>query len=168
MKNDYVKTLLYAYAHLPKIIKRLDQIVLKKALGSMKDFSSCTKQCEKIVGLTIQKALLVELNHYLERAISRLTKEEMDMLDYRYFGTYHSQSPFNISTYSRNYYRKQQKLLKDISDNLRWLGKRDDWFEKRCLRVPFIRKLYQAVKKKDERFLIEGLSRWNYKSKMVA
>ena len=156
MKSDYVKTLLHSYVHLPKIIIRINQVVLKKALNSMKDFSSCLTQCERIVNLTTQKAILTKAKYYLERAISRLTEDEKDFLDYKFFRTNLSEYTLKINSNSRNYYRVQQKIINTIGENLGFLGKTDEWFEKYCLKVPFLKKMYVAVKRRDESFLITG------------
>lgn len=167
MKSDYVKTLLHAYEHLPKITRRIDEIVLKKALSSMTNYSFCEKQCEKIVNLTVQKALMIETKYFLDRAMSRLTREEKEMLDYKYFRRYHK---YNLSAKDftcRNYFRKQQKLIKTIGDNLTWLNKGNEWFEKRCMRIPFIRKVYHAVKTHDEAFLLSGMVRQNSLQKVA-
>jgi len=161
MKSDYVKTLLYAYEHLPKITKRIDEIVLKKALASMTNYYFCEKQCVKIVNLTVQKALMIETKYYLDRAMSRLMREEKEMLDYKYFKRCPRYNLAQEDFTSRNYFRKQQKLIQTIGDNLSWLNKGNEWFEKRCMIIPFIRKVYNAVKYHDEQFLLSGMVRQN-------
>ena len=156
MKSDYIKTVLHAYVHVPKIIKRINQVVTKKALASMKDFTSCLTQCEKIINLTVQKAVLIEAKHYIDRAMSRLSQDEKDFLDYKYLRVNLVDYELKINSNTRAYYRVQQKIINTLSDNLGYLGKDDKWFEQYCLKVPFIKKMYTAVKRRDESFIFTG------------
>lgn len=146
MKKEYVKTLLYTYPHIQKTINRIDQIIVKKALNSMTEYDNCLAQCEYVVGLTVQKALLTELYYYVNKVVSRLTKEEKDCLDYKYFKINPKEYFKNMDLSSRNYFRKQQYLLDDFSKYLSWMGLDDEWFEVLATRVPILNKMLNSVK----------------------
>lgn len=146
MKKEYVKTLLYTYPHIQKTVNRIDQIVLKKALNSMTEYDNCLAQCEYVVDLTVQKALLTELYYYVNKVVKRLTKEERDYLDYKYFKFKPKEYFKNMDLSSRNYFRKQQYLLDDFSKYLGWMGLDDEWFDALSLRVPILKKMLNSVK----------------------
>lgn len=150
MKNCYVKTLLCAYPHFNKIIKRMDTFVGKKVLSSMSNFTSCVTQCEEIISLTMQKCIMIEAKYYLEKVIKRLTKEEKDLLDYKYFKLKPQQDFAGVDLSSRNYYRKQQRLIEDIGKYFDWMGKGNEWFDKSLLKVPFMEKLLFSVQINDD------------------
>ncbi len=145
MKDLYVKTLLYAYPNVRKIINRIDEVVKKKALSSMTDCSDCQEQCEKIVRLTVQKGVLFEINYYLEKILSRLFEEEKLYLEYKYFKTKTKDELKGVDLSSRNYFRKQQKLFEHISNCFIWLNLADSWFEECLKKVPYLKKLLQSV-----------------------
>ncbi len=145
MKERYAKTLLYAYPNLQKLIDRIDSLVDKKALSSMTDTTDCLSQCEKIVKLTVQKGLVFETKYYLEKILMRLGEEQRAYIEYKYFKRQNKEYFKNVDLTSRNYYRKQKRLLAYICECLDWLGLNDLWFEKRAKRIPYIRKLLTAV-----------------------
>ncbi len=144
MKQIYVKTLLYAYPNIPKIIKRIDELVTKKAISSMTIYTDCREQCENIIKLTVQKAILFEIGFYMEKILSRLVKEEKQLIKYKYFKV-KNKKDLIVDFTSRNYYRKQEKLFNHICNCFEWLNLTDDWFIKNCKKVPYIRKLLQSV-----------------------
>ncbi len=145
MKKIYVKTLLYAYPNVRKIIKRIDELVSKKAMSSMTDFTSCQEQCEKIVKLTVQKGILFEITYYIDKILLRFEPEERAYIEYKFFKTKTNEQLEGIDLSSRNYYRRQDKLLEHICNCFDWLNLSDDWFEKECKRVPYVKKLLQSV-----------------------
>ena len=51
MNVYYAKTVLYAYANVDAVVEQIDELVEKKALSSMRDFSPCEEQCEKSYAL---------------------------------------------------------------------------------------------------------------------
>ncbi len=144
MKEVYVKTLLYAYPNIQKIINRIDELVEKKAIESMVDYTSCKEQCDKIIKLTIQKGILFEIKHYLSKILIRLGDEQVAYVEHKYFKKDKKQFE-GIDFSSRNYFRKQKRLIKYFGECLEWLNLSDGWFEKKCRRVPYINKLYSAL-----------------------
>ncbi len=135
MKDYYVKTLLYAYPNIGRIIFRIDEIVKEKALNSKSNFTDCVEQCEKIVNLTVQKGILYEIKYYLELILSRLSKEEKGYIEFKFFKKKREEFN-NLDLSSRNYFRKQQKLFNYVCNCFEWLNLSDEWFEKnakKCL-----------------------------------
>ncbi len=145
MKSCYVKTLLYAYPNIHKIINRIDDIVNKKAMESMNDFSDCKEQCENIIKLTAQKGILFEIKYYLDKILSRLLDEEREYIEFKYFKRKKREEFKDVDLSSRNYFRKQVKLFEYICSCFEWLNLTDEWFENKCERIPYVKKLLQSV-----------------------
>ncbi len=145
MKSNYVKTLLYAYPNIPKMIKRIDEIVNKKALSSMTNCTDCREQCESIIKLTVQKGILFEIKYYIEKILARFDREELIYIEYKYFGKKDKAEFEGVDFAGRAYFRKQQKLLEHICNCFEWLKISDEWFEGSLKKVPYLRKLLQSV-----------------------
>ncbi len=145
MKDIYVKTLLYAYPNIQKINFRIDEIVKKKALSSMTNCTSCLEQCNKIVKLTMQKGILFEIKHYVNKILSRLDNYERVCVEYKYFKKKSKKDLEGVDLSSRSYFRKQKKIIEYLGFCFDWLNLSDKWFESKCRRVPYINKLYTAL-----------------------
>ena len=85
MNVIFAKTALYAYPNIMAITEQIDELVEKKALCSMNDFSPALEQFNKIADLTEQKKVMFALKLHLDDVIAKLTKEEIDCLEYKYF-----------------------------------------------------------------------------------
>ncbi len=108
MKLIYGKTLLYSYKNLKRIIRRLDELVMEKALKSMTDCSSCEGQCEKIIELTEQKGIIIKIKHYLDMIFERFNSEEKKLVGYKYLRTVDKKEMSEFDLKSRSYFRKQK------------------------------------------------------------
>ena len=85
MNVIFAKTALYAYPNIMAITEQIDELVEKKALCSMNNFSPAIEQFNKIVGLTEQKKIMFALKLYIDDVIANFTKDELDCLEYKYF-----------------------------------------------------------------------------------
>ena len=65
MNKFYTKTALYAYPNIDAVIEQIDELVERKALCSMSDYSPCEEIAEKIVSFTRQKIALMELKEFI-------------------------------------------------------------------------------------------------------
>ena len=72
MTHNYTRTILYAYANIDAVKEQIDDFVESKALSSMRDFSPCVEQCEKILDYTAQKVALIELKEFTEKALEKV------------------------------------------------------------------------------------------------
>lgn len=146
----YAKSVLYAYPHLESIAEQIDELVMKKALGSMTDYSPATEQCLKIINLTEQKTVLFELDILTEKILSKFTKDEMDCLDYKYFKRRPKEYYKEFDSSSRSYFRKQIRLAKKFSEKLEKAGFNDGVFEEKCLQIEFFVQLLKKVSEREE------------------
>ena len=145
MNIYYAKTVLYAYANVDAVAEQIDELVEKKALSSMRDFSPCEEQCEKIINLTYNKDVLFELKRFAESALSSFSSYDMKCLDYKYFKRMPREDFIGFDYTSRNYFRHQVRLAEKFAKNLENLGANDEWFENYCLEIEFLREMYKRV-----------------------
>ena len=145
MNIYYAKTALYAYANLLTISEQIDDLVEKKALASMRDFTPAIEQCEKIVNLTYQKDCLFALKLYLDEVLSKLSKEQLDCLEYKYFKRKPKEYFDGFDFESRAYFRRQKKLAEKIALSLDKLGATNAWFEENCLSMDFFKELLKRT-----------------------
>ena len=145
MKHNYTRTILYAYANIDAVKEQIDDFVERKALSSMRDFSPCVEQCEKMLEYTAQKVALIELKEFTEKALKKLSPYEMDCLEYKYFKRKPKEYFIGFDYESRAYFRKQVSLVKRISEYFDSVGLTDKWFEKNCLNTNFFKELLRRV-----------------------
>ncbi len=149
MKTIYTKTILYAYANIDAVKEQIDDLVERKALSSMTDFSPCIEQCEKMLEYTAQKVALIELKQFIEKALKNLSAYEMDCLEYKYFKRKPKEYFIGFDYESRAYFRKQVSLAKRLSESFDGVGLTDEWFEKNCLNTNFFKELLKRVESYD-------------------
>lgn len=145
MNVIFAKTALYAYPNIMAITEQIDELVEKKALCSMNDFSPALEQFNKIADLTEQKKVMFALKLHLDDVIAKLTKEEIDCLEYKYFKRKNKKYFENFDFSSRSYFRRQVKLINKISKALEFAGATDAWFIKNCMCIDFFKELLKRV-----------------------
>lgn len=151
----YAKAALYSYAHLGALAEQIDEIVEKKAFSSSMNFSPAINQFEEIINLTYQKKIVFALLICIKDALKNFTENEMLCLDYKYFRTRKNEDYAGIDVTSRNYFRKQIRLVEKFAERLERSGYSDERFEQECLSLDFFREMLKRVKEK------ENLSRKN-------
>jgi len=146
MNVHYTKTLLYAYPHVEAVMAQIDDLVLRKALSSISDYSPCEEQCEKIIALTNQKDTLIQLKITMEeKVLAKVTEYEMNCLEYKYFKRQPKEYFAGFDAESRGYFRKQVALANKLSKQMEKVGLDDKWFEKNCLSTSFFTELLKRV-----------------------
>ncbi len=145
MKDNYTRTILYAYANIDAVKEQIDDFVERKALSSINDFSPCIEQCEKMLEYTAQKVALIELKGFVDRVLKKLSVYEIDCLEYKYFKRKSKEYFIGFDYESRAYFRKQVRLIKKIGEYFDGIGLTDVWFEKNCLNTNFFKELLKRV-----------------------
>lgn len=141
----YEKVLLYAYPHLEDLARQIDKLVLKRALSSFSNYTSCESQCETILGMSDQKVRLLALKTRLDEILTRLTEYEMELLEYKYFKRKPRSSFSDFDSTSRQYFRRQLKLTEKISFLLNKSGMTEKWFNENYLDIDFMKLLLTRV-----------------------
>ena len=145
MNKYYAKTALYAYPNLEAVAEQIDELVERRAIISMNNYSPAVEQCEKVVDLTYQKDVLFALKLHIEYALEKLNQEELDCLEYKYFKRKPKEYFIDFDAESRSYFRRQNKLADKISKSLERGGATDKWFEEHCLSMEFFSELLKRV-----------------------
>ena len=151
MNLYYAKCALYAYPNIEAVMEQIDDLVERRALASMNDFSPCEEQCEKIITLTNQKDVLIELKLVTDKVLEKMTDYQKDCLDYKYFKQKPKEYFIGFDTVSRGYFRRQNRIVERISLLFEKLGATDKWFEENCLQMDFLRELLRRIKAQEER-----------------
>lgn len=145
MNIYYAKSVLYAYPHIESIMGQLDELVERKALCSINDYSPCVEIAEKILDFTAQKDVFISLKIVADKVLKKFTEDEIDCFDYKYFRQKPKEYFTGFDSESRGYFRKQVKLAKKFSMLLEKAGATDDWFENNCMKMDFFKDMYKRV-----------------------
>ncbi len=155
---DYVKVLLYAYPKLNMLADAFSAGAEIKALLSFR--CDQTLDCaEKISERIISGEKLRELDRAMEEMLSFLNEEELYLLEYKYFrrkselkGRF-AQTSFRNS--EREYYRRQNALLKKVAFLLRSRGITEEVYLKEYHPIPPFPRVFRAVKEGRERIVTQ-------------
>ncbi len=151
MNNYYAKTALYVYPCIEKLISQIDGLVEKKAYASMEIFVPCEEICDYIIGLTEQKKKWLKLYLVVKDVLKSFTQEEIEYIDYKYFRKRSFEIKGVADFYaSRNYYRKQKRIIAECAKLLDEKGYNEEWFIKEYMELPFFKEMFKRIKKKDE------------------
>jgi hypothetical protein len=107
MNVYYAKSVLYAYPHIEQITEQIDELVERKALSSMTDYSPCEEIPGKIIEFTEKKKTFIKLYTITEKVLKRFKLDELDCLDYKYFKQKPKEYYKDFDAVSRGYFRKQ-------------------------------------------------------------
>ncbi len=150
MEKLYAKTALYLYPCIDKVNEQIDELLEKRALSSMSDFSPCITQCEKMVELGVQNAKLLEMKDCMTRALRRLSADETALIEFKYFRSRKREDMPSGDVVSRTYFRRQRRVAEKLARVLEGEGITDEVFERDYLAIEFIRELYRRVKLREE------------------
>lgn len=148
MKNLYAKVILYFYPCADSLCEQIDELVEKKALISMRDFSPCEEQCLKILNLTLQKDRICALKAAAEKALSVFGKDALVLLDYKYFKSMPKDAYAGYDFSERKYFRRQKSILKRFAELMDKAGINDETFERDYLSIEFFSELKRREEKR--------------------
>lgn len=137
MKKIYAKVILYAYPCCDSLTEQIDELVEKRALSSMYDFSPCENQCFKILTLTEQKRKIIALKNAVEKTLKKFGDTDRLILDYRYFKTLKKDGYGDYDFSDRKYFRRQNALLRLFAERIEKAGFSDLVFEEEYLSIDF-------------------------------
>lgn len=148
--HHYQKTILYVYPNLKRYVDGIDDLVEKAAVNSFYDLTPCEIQANNILRLIENKELLIELKLLIDDALKAFSNEEIKYFEYKYFKRKPKSFFFELDTQSRNYFRKQLRLLAKFTKIINGLGINEETFEK-YLKIGFISNVYDRVVYLDEK-----------------
>lgn len=144
----YEKTILYCYGKIQEYIEESERMIRYKALTSYSVKESTMYQIEKIIDLIYAKNRLAELKEKLDGIFAKFSKDERECIDYKY---YRIKPREDFDYTSRNYFRKQQRIIKKIGNLLAKKKMDEKWFCDNYLDIYFLRNIYERQKRKAER-----------------
>ena len=145
---NYQKTLLYSYKRIDEKIEEYDKLIEYGAYSSKYSFKSTCVLADELLSMVDKKYTLLYLKQKLEKIISCFTQEETKLFEKKYLGLDRDFSYLN----DRQYYRKQEKFIKNFSSTLNVFDLTETWFNDVCLSVPFISSIYSVVCKREGRY----------------
>ncbi len=159
---DYVKVLLYVYPKLQTIADACFAGAELKALLSFRSFQ--TLDCAvKISENILNGKKLRELDGKMREALSLLNEEEMYLLEYKYFRRASELSgrfaDTALSASQREYYRRQNALLKKVAFLLLARGITEESYLKEYHVISPFSRIYRAVKEGRERLVMKKRTR---------
>lgn len=145
---NYQKTLLYSYKRIDEIIEEYDKLIEYGAYSSKYSFKSTCVLADELLSMVDKKYTLLYLKQKLEKIIGCFTQEETMLFEKKYLELERDFSFLN----DRQYYRKQEKFIKNFSSTLNVFDLTETWFNDVCLCVPFISSIYSVVCKREARY----------------
>ena len=144
MQTIYARAILYAYPNLTKNMDNLDRSIMKKALNSINDSSSCIEQCEHIMVLKLQREILFDLKDVMDSVFAQLSEDENEILKGRYFTTSSKMANVELMfSYPNAYYRAHDRCINKIINYLKLSGITEETFKTGYLEEyikPYLRK----------------------------
>ena len=142
----YVKTILSCYKALMPLSKQMETIIKQKAKNSYYNYSPCQVQAEEILKIVNVRLLLLDLKSLTEEALSKLSFNDLWLIKYKYFG----ETPdFEFDHTSRNYFRKQVKVIEKLKKVFCSIGVTEEWFMNNYFDIVFIKKYYNKIIKEE-------------------
>ena len=96
---------------------KIENLIKKRVKDSFYDYSSTFAQAEKVLELNEVRLDLLELKLITKDALDGLSEVDKTLIYYKYFGILPKDEDFDLK--SRNYFRKQNKLVEQFSEKLR-------------------------------------------------
>ena len=147
MNTDLTKTVLYVYPMLKKLAEASLVAANNKAVLSYRSRNDAMQDLEAVAEEILLAERLDELKTLLDHLLSRLNREELFLLEYRYFRRRKvlMQMGETVSCSERNYFRKQGKLLKKVSAYLMMRGINEEYFLSAFRHSTCLMRVYKAI-----------------------
>ena len=148
MKQEIVKTLLYAYPHMNGFAEAAQTAAYNKAVLSFSSYATALDAAAAVAEEVFCSRRLSSLAEELSRMIGALREEERFLLEYKYFRRRARLREYGdrIENYSqRSYFRKQNALLAKLGARLAEAGWTDERFFEEFGTCSLLSVLFKAV-----------------------
>lgn len=145
MDKIHAKTLLYAFPNIKALLRQIDELIEKKALASMTDFSPALEQCERVIELTEQKKVLLKIYITLKEVLKKFDGLDKMCIEYKYFKNKPKEYFKDFDFSGRAYFRRQNKIVKTLCLYLDKTDVNDAFFTEKCLKINFFKELKKQV-----------------------
>lgn len=131
-KEIYAEAVLYAYPELKQKFKKLSEVLIDTAVGSMDNVGDPMDQYLEVIMLNMTKDVIKELYAGVNAVFGKFTDEELDILTYKYFKNTPYARTYEVLTKNRDFFRQRVKLFNKFRACLNRVGLDDAWFESEC------------------------------------
>lgn len=149
MNTDLTKAILYVYPMLGELAEASRVGARNKALLSYRSKSDAMSDLEAVAEEVLLSRRLEELQTVVDGFLSRLSKEELLLLEYRYFRRKKVLATFGgeIDCSERNYFRRQERLLKKACSYFAVKGVTEEYFLEAFKNSVCLMRVYRAILK---------------------
>lgn len=147
MNTDFVKAILYVYPAMGALADAARTAAENKALLSYRSRFDAMHDLEAVAEEVFLGERLDSLKNLTDRVLTRLSEEERFLLEYRYFRRKKMLARFGQELFcsERNYFRKQERLLRKIAAQLSLNGVTEEYFLKAFEKSVCLMKVYKAI-----------------------
>ena len=147
MNTDLTKAVLYVYPMMKKLAEATRVGARNKALLSYRSKCGAMHDLEAVAEEILLARRLDELKEILDALLARLNREELFLLEYRYFRRKRVLEKYDktLNCSERNYFRKQERLLKKLSAWLLARGMTEEYFLSAFQNSVCLMKVYRAL-----------------------
>lgn len=159
MLDSYVKAIMYTYPKMQRLKEDYEIHIQNKAYFSYTGSVSAEKLCEYIAGQILEMRALERLKEIVDGVWQKLNDTEKFLAELKYFGRRKKTTAQAVAqeheitekkltslTSERNYFRRQQRLLKKLGALLRLSGITEEVFLKDFSCIAVLRLAYRFVK----------------------
>ena len=143
MNKLYTETLLYLFPKIDARINCINEKSIKLGFGSMRN--KIFESIELMYQLCKEKFIYMIIKNAINVIKNRLSVQQINLLEYKYFRNDNMILDKDFDHTSRNYFRRQNALLKRFSESFELLDFTNEFFEKECLKYKFISALLNNV-----------------------
>lgn len=161
--KEYQKAILLVSPRLEKLIGEIGQCVEARARSSYNGRESAEGCIKGILRLLYAKDAFLVLREKVKEVYAQLTREELYMLEYKYFrrkkkleGEF---ADLRCNYCERTYYRRQRKLGVRLNSLFLRAGMTEEWFAKTFSDVPYMMRLWEKVRRTGENSVLDKRSR---------
>ena len=149
MNTDLAKAILYVYPMLGELAEAARVGAKNKALLSYRSHNDAVSDLEAVAEEVLLANRLEELKEVVDALLSRLSKEELFLLEYRYFRRKKVLATFEgeMDCSERNYFRRQEKLLNKACAYFAAKGISAEYFSEAFKNSECLMRVYRAILK---------------------
>jgi len=144
---NHVKILLLLYGYIPRLEKDLQRIIKKIGINSMSSHGASVVAAQ-MIEMIRQRNIILDIKCVIRNLLLKLDEEERMLIDLKYIKNIGYEQIKCFLPYSaRTYYRKAQKVFKDIEFYLINHGYTQDWFEKKFGSIKWVKAIENRVER---------------------
>lgn len=159
----YQKVLLLVWPKLKKLTENIGQYAQAKAYASFSGKETAEKCVQKILDYMYIRDCFAALQEKMKEVLKKLNKEEMYLLEYKYFRRKkvleRDYNDICCEYCERTYYRRQKRLGEKLNHLFLLNGMDEEWFLRTFSSVPYMTGLLERVKSSGELSVVDKRTR---------